>query len=89
MCTDKQLNELRNKAMNSTKQLFSNQQLLKVVDQYIDEMVKDEGKRIMIFNSRRSMKNTWAKLIKERMIERGIKLGGNYGTGCLQIQTEK
>ena len=85
MCTDKQLNELINKALNGTKQLFSNQKLLDVVDQYIDEMVKDDSKKHLICNSRRSGKNTWTKLIKERMILRGLLKEEEDGNKCVEI----
>lgn len=81
MCTDKELDELRKKADNSTKQLFSDERLLEIIDQYIDEMIinKDVSKKYIVYNSRRSGKNTWSKLIKERMIERGLMKGETHG----------
>ena len=72
MCTEKELNALREKANNSTKQLFSNEKMIEVVDKYIDEMILDDSKKYLVINSRRSGKSTWCKLIKERMIERGL-----------------
>lgn len=91
MCTDKELDELRKKADNSTKKLFSNERLLEIIDQYIDEMIinKDNNKKYIVYNSRRSMKNTWAKLIKERMIERGLMKGDVHGIESMEILIKK
>lgn len=78
MCTEMAMNRLREKATSSTKKLFDKDKILEVVDAYIDNIVvgKDPTHRHIIMSSRASGKNTWCKLIRDRMIERGIVLNG-------------
>lgn len=78
MCTEMEMNRLREKVNTSTKKLFDSEKILEVVDAYIDSMIvgEDPIHKHIILSSRASGKNTWCKLIKDRMIERGIVLNG-------------
>lgn len=74
MCTEKEMNVLRTKFQTGTKRIFDKEKTTEVIDQYIDTHIigQDKSHMSLVVNSRRNSKNTWTKLIHDRMIERGI-----------------
>lgn len=74
MCTEKEIDVLRTTFQTGTKRIFDKEKTIEVIDQYIDTYIigQDKSHMSLVVNSRRNGKNTWTKLIHDRMIERGI-----------------
>lgn len=76
MCTEKEIeiDVLRTTFQTGTKRIFDKEKTTEVIDQYIDTYIigQDKSHMSLVVNSRRNGKNTWTKLIHDRMIERGI-----------------
>ena len=74
MCTEKEIDVLRTTFQTGTKRIFDKEKTTEVIDQYIDTYIigQDKSHVSLVVNSRRNGKNTWTKLIHDRMIERGI-----------------
>ena len=74
MCTEKEIDVLRTTFQTGTKRIFDKEKTTEVIDQYIDTYIigQDKSHMSLVMNSRRNGKNTWTKLIHDRMIERGI-----------------
>lgn len=74
MCTEKEIDVLRTTFQTGTKRIFDKEKTTEVIDQYIDTYIigQDKSHMSLVVHSRRNGKNTWTKLIHDRMIERGI-----------------